>query len=173
MEQNKSKLILRLQILVTIACIISGLLAGENLYRYVIEVPAWRHLDIINWGEYSRNADLKNGVFLFPFEAIAETFLFIFSSVIVLKNKQDFKSLALTLHLLTFFSLTGLSLTLFAAPYMLSVRTIGNDPVLLQQTFNHFHFWGSLRAMAQVLCFPISVLVLGKIYELKFKQEFK
>jgi hypothetical protein len=43
------KSINRLQTLLTIACILSGFLAGENIYRYVLEVPAWQHINIINW----------------------------------------------------------------------------------------------------------------------------
>jgi hypothetical protein len=165
--QNQNKVIPKLRMLITIACILGGLLAGENAFRYVMEVPAWRHIDIINWGEYSRNADLKNGVFLLPFEAITNALLLVVSSTIIIRKKGQFLSAALWMHFATGFALVGLVLTFFAAPYMLSVRTMDNDVNMLQQTFNNFHFLGSLRAIAQILSFFACVLALGKVYELK------
>ncbi len=150
-----------------VACILSGLLAGENVFRYLIEVPGWRHIDITNWREYSRNADLKNGAFLFPFEGIVGILLFVFSSGIVIKNKDEFQAAALWIHLATVFALAGVILTFFAAPYMLSVRTMVNDPALLQAAFNQFHFWGFFRAIAQILSFFACVFAIGKVYELK------
>ncbi len=79
----------RLQTLLTLACILSGFLAGENIYRYVLEVPAWRHINIINWGEYSRHADLSyRGIFLLPTEAIVSAFLLLIASITILSQKR-------------------------------------------------------------------------------------
>jgi hypothetical protein len=40
-----------------------GLLAGASADRYLVQVPAWRHLDVMIWAEHSRHADLGNGRF--------------------------------------------------------------------------------------------------------------
>jgi hypothetical protein len=167
MEPNKNKTISNLQILLMLGCCIGGLLAGGNVYRYVIEVPAWQQMDKLSWAEYSQHADLKNGIFLFPFEAIASAFFFIFASVILLRKKNILAGGTAWIYLASVFAIAGLVLTFFAAPYMLSLRTIGNDPVRLQETFNKFHFWGLLRAIVQVLSFLASVLGLAKLTTLK------
>ncbi len=162
---DKNKVVLLLKIIITIACIVTGLLAGENVYRYVIEVPAWKHINIIYWGEYSRNADLKNGIFLFPLEAILSSLLLFIASALVIMNKDFFPLKSFSLYAATTFTLAGLALTFPAASYMFSVETI-NDPQLLQDTFNAFHFWGSLRAITQILSFFSCVFALEKIYQL-------
>jgi hypothetical protein len=71
-----------IRFLVTGSCILSGLLAGGNVYRYIIEVPAWHNLNINMWSRYSEHADLGNGLFLFPIEAVGSTVLLIISSAI-------------------------------------------------------------------------------------------
>jgi len=146
--------------------LLTGFIAGENIFRYALEVPGWRHIHIAEWGEYSRHADLGNGLFLLPFEAIVSTVLLISASLIILKRK-DFRPAALPIHIASFLSLMGLALTFFAAPYMLSIRTMDNNPEFLQQAFNHFHYWGFYRAIAQVLSFCACVAAIGKVYELK------
>jgi hypothetical protein len=149
-----------LRTLLTMACFISGLLAGGDIYRYVIEVPAWRQMNIRDWGDYSRHADLENGIFLFPFEAISSSILLLICSILVIRNKEAFRSAAPWIHASTVLALVGLGLTFLAAPYVLSVGTIGDDPGALQYIFKRFHFWGLLRAIAQVLSFFMCVLAL-------------
>jgi hypothetical protein len=160
-------LITHVKNLLLVACVLTGLLAGENLFRYVMEVPGWRHNDISQWGEYSRNADLKGGIFIFPFEAVIGTLLLIIISVIILRKKRIFIPVASWIYLSTLLAILGLGLTFFAAPYMLSVRNVPDDHVLLQQTFDHFHFWGLLRAIAQILSFFVLVKGIGKLYEIR------
>ena len=156
----------RLQTLLVIACILGGFLAGENIYRYVLEVPAWRHINIINWGEYSRHADLSyRGIFLLPTEAIVSALLLLIASIIILSQKETFKSATWPVHSATIFALIGLGFTFFAAPYMLSVRTMPDDPVLLQHTFNRFHFWGAWRATAQILSFCATAWAMTKVFK--------
>lgn len=159
-----------LRIMISSACLIAGLLAGENIFRYTLEVPGWRHIDIAQWGEYSRHADLGTGIFLWPFEAISTSLLLLVSSVIIFRNKH-LQPAATTVYASAFFAMAGLGFTFFAAPYMLSVRNIGNDAQLLQQTFDHFHFWGLLRAVAQVLSFCCLVLAIGKVFTLNKSHE--
>jgi hypothetical protein len=129
-----------LRLLITIACIAGGTLAGGNIYRYVIEVPAWRHLSITSWAAYSEHADLKNGIFLFPAQAIGTALPLLLASIIIVVRKPAFRSVALPVHCATFFSLMGLVLTLFAAPVMLNLTNLADDPETLQQAFDNFHF---------------------------------
>ena len=57
------------------ATVLAGFLAGGDLDRAVVAMPAWQHVGAIGWAAFSRNADLGNGLFLYPFEAIAGALL--------------------------------------------------------------------------------------------------
>jgi hypothetical protein len=50
--------------------IFNGVLAGENIDRGLVQMPAWRKVGVQAWAAYSRHADLENGFFLYPTEAI-------------------------------------------------------------------------------------------------------
>jgi len=146
-----------------IAAIFSGWLAGGGIDRYLVQVPGFRHIDIIQWGEYSRHADLGNGLFLYPAEAIVPFILFIVSFIIVLMNKQ-LSRLKIPVSLALILSAAGLFFTVFAAPVMLGIKNMPNDPVLLQQAFDTFHFWGGLRAIVQVLAFFPALWAFGLVF---------
>lgn len=161
-----------IRILVLFACIVGGLLAGGDLYRYLIEVPAWRNLEISNWQIYSRHADLGNGLILFPAEALGNSLILIIASLICLKNR-DLNPVELPIHASTIFAVAGLIFTAFAAPVMLHLSKINGDSTRLKNAFNTFHFWGSLRAVAQILSFIFSVVALSDIYKLNVGELLK
>ena len=161
-ELIEQKTIGRLKLLVTAACVLSGLMAGGNIDRYLVQVPGWRHLNILYWKEYSLHTDLGNGLLVYPIEAIGSFLLLIASSIIVLTS--GLKSVTWPIYLATLFSAIGLVLTIFAAPIMLSLPTSANDPEIQQQLFNRFHFWGLLRAIAQIISFGTCVWAMGKVF---------
>ncbi len=156
----------RLRFYVTMACIFSGFLAGGNIDRYVVQVPAWEHVNIVSWADYSRHADLGTGLFAYPIQAIGSA-LFLIAAAIAVVSSTKFRQVALPLYAATLLALAGLILTLFAAPYMLSLRTMANDPILLQNAFEHFHFWGLLRALMQVASFCCCVWAMGRVFAIK------
>ncbi len=53
MAPNQYKAIFHLRLMISFACLLCGFLAGENIFRYSMEVPAWRHIDISigNYGD--------------------------------------------------------------------------------------------------------------------------
>jgi len=141
-----------------------GFLSGGGIDRYIVQFPAWRHLDILSWAQYGRHADLANGLFLYPFEAIGSFLLLPASSIIIVTHPATLKQTALMVHLATLFAAIGLILTLFAAPVMLSLKTIGNDEVILRNAFDKFYFWSLYRLIAQVLSFCFCVLAMGNAF---------
>jgi hypothetical protein len=147
----------------SIAAMLSGWLAGQSIDRYVIEVPGFRHIDIIQWAEYSRHADLGNGLFLYPAEAVISFLLFVISFIIIFMSKQ-LNILKLPVSFALLLSAAGLFFTIFAAPIILSLKNMPNDALLLQQAFDRFHFWGGLRAIAQVLAFFPALWALGRVF---------
>jgi hypothetical protein len=40
----------------------AGLLAGASADRYLVQVPAWRHLDVMTWAEHSRSGAVDSVV---------------------------------------------------------------------------------------------------------------
>jgi len=159
-----------IKLLLIISAIMGGLLAGGDLYRYLIEVPAWRNLEISEWVSYSKHADLGNGYFLFPVEAFGGAIPLVFASVICLKN-GNLNPIASFLYVSTIFAIAGLILTAFAAPIMLHLPKIEGDTLLMQRAFNRFHFWGILRGVAQILSFCFCVLVLSNLCQLSILQK--
>jgi hypothetical protein len=162
LRQIKQTTILRLKVLITAACLLSGLLAGGNIDRYLVQVPAWRHLDILNWREYSSHADLGNGLFVYPIEAIGGFLLLVASTITAFTS--GLKQVVWPVCVATIFSTIGLIFTIFAAPIMLSLRTSGDDPVILRQLFDRFHYWGLLRAIAQLITFGSCIWASGKVF---------
>ena len=148
-----------------VAAVFSGWLAGASIDRYIVQVPGFRHIDIVQWGEYSRHADLANGLVLYPAEAIIPFLLFIISFVIIIRSGQ-LNSLKVPVFLALLLSASGLFFTIFAAPIILGIKNMPNDPVLLQQAFDTFHFWGGLRAGVQVLAFFPALWALGLAFRM-------
>jgi hypothetical protein len=165
-KSNRLKL---LQTLVAISCLINGLLAGEDVYRYVIEVPAWRYLDVSLWAEYSRHADLGNGIFLFPIEALLGAILACIAAIIVMRN-STYRPAATAVYATALLVLTGIGFTFFAAPQMLQLRSGNIPPEQVQQIFNNFHYWGKWRAVAQILSFIANLVALKRVYSITIKK---
>jgi hypothetical protein len=164
METELSKTIIRLRYLITIACLLSGFLAGENIDRYIVQVPAWRHISILSWAQFVHYADLGNGAFLYPAEAIVSALLLIVAAIVALRRKNEMLLVIFPVYLSALFALAGLVFTFFAAPYLLNIDKDGNNTSALQQTFDNFHFWGTFRATAQVLSFCFCVWAMATVY---------
>jgi hypothetical protein len=158
-----SKTAKQLQFLLTAAVMFSGFLAGGNLDRYIVQVPGFRHISVLTWAQYSRHADLGNGMVLYPLEAVAPFILFIVSVIIVARHRDLFKKTASPVYTAALFAASGLFFTIFAAPVMLGIRTMPNDPVLLQNAFDKFHFWGLIRAIVQILSFFAGIMAMYQV----------
>jgi hypothetical protein len=157
----------RISVLLTIATVLNGWLAGGDVYRYVIEVPAWRRLNILDWAEYSRYADLRNGIFLFPIEALGGFIPLLAASIMTYINKEIYRKISLSIYTATFFSLAGLILTAFAAPIMLSLWTSNTDPVAVQSIFDRFHLFGIWRTIVQAMAFFACIAAIHKIHTIR------
>jgi hypothetical protein len=143
----------RTKILLVVATFFGGLMAGLNVDRAFVAMPAWQQLGPLAWATFSQKADLGNGLFLYPFEAIVGTLLNIGTLVSYRFDKVKTKSRALPLYLAALLSIGGLLVTVKAAPIMLSVPHLGGDPLLLQKAFDGFNFWGGIRGLSQLLAF--------------------
>jgi hypothetical protein len=152
----------KLNAILVFACVLSGLLAGATIDRFVIGYPAWPYAGIVAWANYSRHADLGIGKFVYPVEAIVSLLLFIAASYIISSHKASLKQYAIPVYSAAILVAVGLFLTFFAGPYMLSIRNMPDNQALLQNAFEHFYFWSFFRGAAQVLSFFCCVWALSK-----------
>src|SRR5437762_7447049 len=77
-------------IFVLSATLADGLLAGGDLDRWLVGMPAWQSVGILAWANYSRSADLGNGFVLYPILAIGGTVLSLAAVVIfALEGKHE------------------------------------------------------------------------------------
>jgi hypothetical protein len=155
------KLIVRFIVSATLA---NGLLAGGDVDRWLVGMPAWQSVGILAWANYSRSADLGNGFVLYPMLAIGGTLLSLAAAVIFMRQRKHARVVAIPVYAAAVLAVAGLLMTFKAAPFMLSLRHIGNEDVAsLQHAFDGFKLWGGLRTVLQTLAFGANLWSLAVI----------
>ena len=140
--------------LIIAATIINGLLAGGNVDRALVAMPAWHHTGFVGWADFSRNADLGNGQMVYPLMAISGTVLSITVFMLFLWAGRSPRCAALPIFIAAALMLLSLPISFKAAPFMLSLRHIGNEDVAaLGHAFAGFEFWGRLQGVLHVAAF--------------------
>jgi hypothetical protein len=147
--------------LLVAATALGGLLAGGNFVRMFIETPAWQQVGSTAWAEFSRHADLGSGRIWYPFLAIGGAALNIAATVMYFRHGRVPRRATAPLTIALGCVITGLALTAFAAPQMLSLRVLGDDPVAIQRAFDAFSFWGNWRGVAQIAAFSANLWALA------------
>lgn len=143
--------------LIATATVMDGLLAGLNVDRALVQMPAWRRVGAAAWAAYSRHADLGNGLLLYPIEAIGGTLLSLLAAIAYYLSSSAPRSASLPVYLAASLALAGLLTTIQAAPKMLSLRRTDDDLTALQRAFDSFEFWGAVRGIFQALAFVMNV----------------
>ena len=165
-SQNSIKGLQALRWFIVLATISSGLMAGATVDRFIVQFPAYRHIGVLEWARYSVHADLNNGIFLYPTEAISAFLLLILAALTIHFNKPHLDGARTPVYSAFFFALCGLVFTFFAAPKMLSLPMLGKDVSLLQDAFDKFYFWSSFRGVAQILVFLCSVWGMMRVFSI-------
>jgi hypothetical protein len=152
-------------ILILGAALLHGILAGLTIDRILVGLPAWREVGVVAWANYSRSADLGNGLVLYPGLAIGGALLSLGAAVSLIWQPTRTHSVTIPIFLTAGLALAGLMLTFKAAPFMLSLRNIGDENVVhLQQAFNGFWFWSAIRGAMQVMAFVGNLWSLGEVF---------
>jgi hypothetical protein len=138
--------------LTIIAVVFAGLLAGKDIDHALVAMPAWRQLDATAWAQFSRHADLGNGLILYPLEAFGGALFALAAALRAYFDRGVPHAARVLLYAAVALAVGGLVLTFKAAPIMLGIRGL-NDPAALQAAFAAFWYWGNLRAVCQVLSF--------------------
>ncbi len=147
------------------ATLCGAFLAGGGLDRVAVAMPAWRIVGANGWAAFSRHADLGNGLVLYPTAAIGGFALSLAAALAYFRDRTGSRKAGLPILLSVLFSAGGLALTAQAAPFMLSLRRIGDDPVALQRAFDGFDWWGGIRAVVQIAMFIANLWALVAIAE--------
>jgi hypothetical protein len=128
-------------------------LAGGAVDRVVVGGPAWHQLGAEAWAEYSRHADLGNGLVAYPVEAVGGALLIVSAAVSNYFDRNASFVTTISLYCAVIFSLVGLILTVKAAPIMLGLAAL-QSPSAAQHAFDDFFLWGLyLRGTTIVLTF--------------------
>ena len=129
-------------IFIVSATLANGLLAGEDVDRWLAGMPAWQAVGILAWANYSRSADLGNGFVLYPILAIGGALLSLAAAVIFMREGKHERVLAIPVYAAAALAAAGLLMTFKAAPFMLSLRHIDNEDIAsLQHAFDGFRLW--------------------------------
>lgn len=146
-------------ILVVAATLVSGFLAGGNLERAIVTMPAWEQLGADTWAAFSRRADLGAGLILYPLEALLGAALILSAAISHALERPHQPAVAWSLGCGVICTVAGLALTVKAAPLMLSLR---HDPMPtgLPRIFQQFRDWGDIRAAFQIAAFLAELCAL-------------
>jgi hypothetical protein len=123
----------------------------DSLNRTLVEMPAWRHLGVQAWAAFSRSADLGNGTILYPLAGIGGLALILAAAIVFRLNPRRPWSVAIPVYAAAALAICVMLTTTQAAPIMLSLHRIGDDPRALQQAFEGFYRWDSIRAVIGML----------------------
>jgi hypothetical protein len=153
------------RLLLFFATCLSAILAGITVDRYFIQRPAFEHIGMIAWGEYGRHADLScGGLVLYPSLAIGNA-VFAIASAILLRSVQSVhRATMAVLYAGVGFAVLGLVFTTQAAPIMLGVAALGDNPQALRTAFEGFFFWSAIRGVCQILAFLANLMALTLSY---------
>jgi len=142
----KPERVLRVTLFLILADLLLGGLAAA-LNRTLVEMPAWHRLGAEAWATFSRMADLGNGEILYPLVGIGGTASILAAAIVFRFSARRPWSVALPLYGTALMAVCGLLTTTQAAPIMLSLHRIGDDPAALRQAFEGFYRWDSIRAV--------------------------
>jgi hypothetical protein len=142
----KTQTALRTSLFLIVAALLLGSLA-DSLGRTLVEMPAWRHLGAEAWAAFSRRADLGNGAVMYPLVGIGGTVMILAAAIAFRLSPRRPLSVAIPLYVAALMAICVMLTTTQAAPIMLSLHRIGDRPAALQQAFEGFYRWDSIRAV--------------------------
>jgi len=147
-------------LLATLAVLVNGLLAGLSLDRSLVAMPAWRRVGLRGWATFSRQADLRNGLVVYPVLGIGGPLLSIATAVAYWLG-PSVPSAGVPVLAAGVLSIGHVVSTARAAPNMARVgRLADDDEAGLRDAFARFERWQAVRATLQALAFGVSVWAL-------------
>jgi hypothetical protein len=159
---------------ITLGLIIVDQLLGtiiDSLNRTLVEMPAWKHLGAQAWATFSRLADLGNGTILYPLAGIGGLVLVLAAAIVFRLGRRRPWSVAIPVYGAALMVICVILTTTEAAPIMQSLRRIGDDPRALEQAFEGFYRWDSIRAVIGMLEGFFEIWALVALSSLVFEKK--
>ncbi len=148
-----------IQILLIIAVIEHGLIAGTSFDVALVKLPTRKKIGATAYARFARGNDLGNGLVVYPVLGILSLILAIGALVVALALSEPFR-LVLPLIAAVGTTVVHSLMTLKAAPIMLSLRDESDDEAVLGRKLNRFAFWHGWRTLFQGLTFAALVWAL-------------
>ena len=150
-------------LLLAAATFVGGILAGGIIDRVFVGGPAWRTFGAEAWAQFSRHADLGSGLLAYPVEGIGGAALIIAAALSNYLDGNTRQVAPIPLYFAVAFSVTGLILTVKAAPIMLALGAPA-PAIEPQRAFDEFFLWGLyLRGAADTLAFLAEICALSSL----------
>ncbi|MDT4989810.1 MAG: hypothetical protein QOI74_3904 [Micromonosporaceae bacterium] len=115
----------------------NGLLSGASGDQSVKQLPARRHIGVSAYSDYSRSADLGNGIAWYAVLGIGTALLSVVTGVIVLGRDPTGQQVAAAVTLIVA-TVAHMGLTAVAAPTNMSQRRHIGDEAALTRVFDRF-----------------------------------
>ncbi len=152
--------------LVAIAAFTNGLLAGGNVDRLLVAMPAWEEVGLNGWADFSRAADLGHGQIVYPLLALGSTAVAALAALSLLRKGRVDGWLAVVLS--AGFMVSALPFSLKAVPFMQSLRAIPDgDMPALARAFAGAHFWGRFQDWFHLAAFCCQLWAIAALSRAK------
>ncbi|MGE2815527.1 hypothetical protein ACQI5H_10320 [Mycobacterium heidelbergense] len=128
--------------LIIAATVVAGLF-GSLLDRAVVATPAWRDLGVQAWANYSRHADLHNGLIVYSIGGISCWALVFAAALAYRLDRSAPRQAGLPIYLAALSAIGAIATTIIAAPVMMHVGQLSDtDTAALHDAFQTFTLWG-------------------------------
>lgn len=134
----------------------NGLLTGATLDQAIKQLPARKKIGVVAYSDYSRAADLGNGLVWYPVLGVGTAVLSVAAAAIGLANHTTGSETAALIALIAG-SVAHMGSTALAAPTNISQRRAAGDEAALTVIFNRFARLNALRAALLVATLGIAI----------------
>jgi hypothetical protein len=145
--------------LVIASVAVNGLLTGATLDQAIKQLPARKAIGAVAYSDYSRAADLGNGLIWYPVLGIGAALLGVVTGVVGLTH-HVIGAEQIALIALIVGSVAHMGSTALAAPTNISQRRAAGDEEALTRIFNRFAFLNAIRASLLVATLGVTVWAL-------------
>lgn len=149
-------------VLIVLAVVINAMLVGAGLDQHIKQLPARHRIGVVAFSEYSKAADLRNGVAWYASLGIGAAVLALTAAVLGLLNGPGPGSGgAVALWSAITCTVVHSFITSRAAPISFSQRKVAGDDEQLAAIFNRFTRVSSMRVVFQILTLAALVWALS------------
>jgi len=154
----------RTRVLVVLATICGGLLAGPGLDRVVVQNPAWQHFAPAMRARFTQEADLGRGIAWYPVQGLTALVFSCAAAWSISREHRDVRVDAAG-PAYTAAALSIIALVVTAAAIVPNTRAVAHitDENAATAIFDHLTLWWKGKAALHVATFVANVLSLAKL----------